>query len=487
MGRFYPLAFIDLNALMLLSSNAYLYFALNAVLIFIIYFVFLSFLDLLLGEGKNLIKFICVLLCILNPAFSLVMSGICYPERLLSVFLCFFIFFSYKFFESNNLRYAFFGLISANLSLYLKESAICIIGGFAFSYLVINLVIKNKLNKRVLFYNLVLLFSVGIFLFIYLFFIKPQIESIYAIGRDTSLISNILYISKGLFRFILNDSLILLLIPFFVFLTFFYLLKKKTFLNPFLDSLNLAAFLYLVLFLKLQLFTTYYYLMPMYFVCMGGIAYFYIHKNLNLRGLSFIILFLLFSNTIPQSLSLLSNIKSQAIIFDKTLLFMREYINASPSKVNIYFEKNGRGGEYQTHYWAFFIQYLQNIYNVPSYKFDVLVKDEDTYKSFGASNWYLDESSPFSIYKDSNISTPKSKDIIIVNNFSNLRYFDLNLFSQYELLYKTNYFGLPFINLISLAKFIFSNFANKNTLFKNIIGNENIFKLPINTYIFRVK
>ena len=227
--------------------------------------------------------------------------------------------------------------------------------------------------------------------------------------------------------------------------------------------------------------------MPMYFVCMGGIAYFYIHKNLNLRGLSFIILFLLFSNTIPQSLSLLSNIKSQAIIFDKTLLFMREYINASPSKVNIYFEKNGRGGEYQTHYWAFFIQYLQNIYNVPSYKFDVLVKDEDTYKSFGASNWYLDENSPFSIYKDSNISIPKSKDIVIVNNFSNLRYFDLNLFSEYELLYKTNYFGLPSINLISISKFTFSLFANKNNLSKNIIGNENIFKLPINTYIFRVK
>ena len=54
---------------------------------------------------------------------------------------------------------------------------------------------------------------------------------------------------------------------------------------------------------------------------------------------------------------------------------------------------------------------------------------------------------------------------------------------KYDLVYKSQAFGMPYVSIKSLIKYIFGDSLQQ----KLVVGNQNIFKLPTSDYVYRVK
>lgn len=124
-GRFFPLAGIDLSLLDKLSANPYLYYTFNTSL-FIITAVALFCALRELGASRYA-PFLMV--AFLNPSYMLIISSLCYPERLLCTSLALFLFALLHFMKGGGAASFITALIFANIALYLKETVFILIGG----------------------------------------------------------------------------------------------------------------------------------------------------------------------------------------------------------------------------------------------------------------------------------------------------------------------------------------------------------------------
>lgn len=477
LGRFYPLAFLDLNLLMKISNSPYLFFSFNAIIVFVIGVLFYKLLKLNNIHYKLLI----FIICFFNVGFITINIGICYPERVLILFIVIFIICSYYAQYSN--KYAIIlGIISANIAIYLKEPAFVVIGLFGLFHIIYHFF--NRCYSRIfLFYNIALVISAFIFISIYVFYVSPQIVVSY---NDNILNQEaldhkeyIIFLAKGLFNFTIENPFLMILLPFVAITKILFF--KYFRLNPFLDSLLFGGFLYLLVYLKLQIFTNYY-LAPIYFIVSFSLAY-YVKRYKIYKYIALFCLLFYTINTLPQSIWTFISLKKDGVAFHLSLDFVDKYTKTANDKVNIYFDGIGRGENYNDHYWVYFIRYLEEVYSADN--FDIKTKDENSSNLLlKPLHFVFDKDSKYSIYNSFRVDKPKKGDLIILNNFTN-KYINKeyieNMNKDYSLIYKTNLLGLPQINLKTMIKYLLKDSNIQYT------QNSNVFKLPIDTYIYIVK
>lgn len=278
----------------------------------------------------------------------------------------------------------------------------------------------------------------------------------------------------------LNDSLILFLLTSIIFYRIYLIFSKKDSVNLFFDAFLLSSFLYLVSYLILGLFTQYY-LLPCYILSMLSMTYYLINRKylklLFIKIVFYLSLFLFIFSSITNGIYYISYFKSNGVEFHNTLTFISNYIKVN-GKTNLYFDGIGRGTEkYGVWYLIYSYKSLNILYD--TYNFDILTY-EDNGKDFS-----LDIKSPYTFYNSLYVNNPKKGDLIILshatNKFASKDY--INTFkAKYELLYKTNVINIPYMHPKALIKHFGNMLFNNNLLY----DDKNPFRLPTDTYIFKV-
>ncbi|RDU64650.1 hypothetical protein [Helicobacter sp. MIT 14-3879] len=468
-GRLFPLASMDLNLLMQISNSPYLFFSFNALIVFSFCLIYLKILNLV-NDNKRLNNLI-VALFTLSLGFVVVMFGICYPERMLILFLSIFILCSFYMLNNPSKTSFIIGILTLNLSLYLKEPIF-----ISMFILGILLICSNLREKIKFYYSLCIIISSSVYPIMYIVFIFGNITAKYT--RYTENTNIALESLRGILNYALNDGIIIFLLnSVFIYRIYKIFIKKEKFL-AFFDGLLAASFTYLCVFIALMIFESYY-LLPCYIL--GGVpmVYFLITEKY-IKVLFIKICFILgissfITSSIPSGIYNAINLKAIGIQFNDILKFSASYLAKQPN-TTIYFDGIGRGRElYAEYYVGYFIEYLNKIYKI--YDFDIR-----SYEKNGKDILAINKESPYSYKNSIEISSPKSKDLIILSNVTihNTQYIK-NLINSHTLLYKTNFSTIPYISLKSIIKYI-----NTLTLKSNneIFGHNNIFRLPINTYIF---
>lgn len=473
-GRFFPFAFMDLNILMQISKSPYLFFSFNAFVVICVGALFWQ----IIRSFLQIKSWICLLACIflfLNPSFIKVMLGICYPERLLALFLLIFVVSSYKNYTKPNIISTIIGIISANLAIYLKEPTFLIIGCFGF----LNLVYAYFTKKQTLFlvYCILLILSAIIFLGIYGLYIVPNVDNFYGTSLNKGLMEHIINLLNGIKGVSLIHIWLTLLLPCIVIFRIYHVVKNKDSINIFLDSLLICGILYLMAYLKLGLFRPYYFI-PIYCTSLAGIIYYSIkyYKNKIIKAIGIFCIVLYTINAIPQGIWTYIFLKSQGVALIDSLDFLNKFIKENPDKVNIYFDGIGRGYLNEEYFvWQFGL-YLEKLYNLKNFDIKANTKNQKN------SVWVYIKDSNITMLNSDSISTPQKDDLIILNANSLLnldKKYIQNMNEKYELLYKTNVIGIPQISLKTIIKYILRN--------EDETKDNNPFRTPINNYIYRVK
>lgn len=118
-----------------------------------------------------------------------------------------------------------------------------------------------------------------------------------------------------------------------------------------------------------------------------------------------------------------------------------------------------------------------------NYNFDIL-----TYEDNGR-DFTINDNSHYTFNNSLFISTPKTGDLIILSNATNnffINYIDV-LSQKYELVYATNVIGIPYIHPKSILKYLGNKYLSNIMDLRKIYYDNNPFRLPLDTYIFRVK
>lgn len=473
-GRFFPLASLDLNILMQFSNSPYLFFTYNAFIAVMFAFVYVSFLNTI---NKSTINLLLVSLLMLSVGFVVIFFGICYGDKMMLLFLSIFILSSFYVFYQSSKTNIFIGILFLNLSIYLKEPIF--ISAFIIGMVFFITSFKNK-NKTLRLYSILIIISSLVYIVLYMLLIFDKLQDSYDRYTENSDILTIKL--QGIVNYILNDGIIVfLLTTIFIYRLYKVFIKKDEF-EPFFDGFIGAAFIYLCAYLYLGIFETYY-LLPCYIFSGGSIIYYLINKEyIKIRFIKYILIISIFgfiTSSLPFGIYNIINLKAQGVQFNDILNFSAKYIKENPN-TDIYFDGTGRGRElYAEYYVGYYAEYLNKIYNIK--KFDIKTNNPNL------KDIKIDSKKEYTYFNSLDIHTPKSGDLIILNNTTtnkiNKEYID-KLSNKYQLIYKTNFPTIPYINIKSFIKYINTKITKAE---HSIFGHENIFRMPLETYIFKVK
>lgn len=484
-GRFFPLASVDLNVLMQFFTSAYAYCFFNAIEVFCVAIVLWKLLEAIFDTYQITPHYkwiyIAILLgLLLHPGFVTIMLGILYPERLQVLFLLVFVYATFRFSLTNRVLYMIIGCITANLSLYLKEPTFLFIGFVGFVNLII--LVKNKSFNRSFVYYTLLALSAMIYLILYMWLIYPHIIKAY---NDTKniFIEQATHILKGIANFALLDCFIMILLPTLGIYRLYQIWHKKEKFHSLFDTLTFGGILYILAFIKLRLFDQYY-LIPVYAMSLASMIYYMVVlkyiQNIFFKFVIFVCSLIFIIYTLPMGIYSFIWIKAEGVKFHQTLSFLAHEAKDS-STITLYFDGNGRSKAYNTWYWSHMARYLTEVYGVSN--FDIKVKDND-YQNIPIIQQNLD--SPLTIYNSQDVDEPQEGDFIILNrsthHYADSQYLEA-MAQKYDLVYKSQAFGMPYISIKSLTKYIFGDWLQQ----KLVVGDKNIFKLPTSDYIYRVK
>ncbi|TLD96062.1 hypothetical protein LS71_007405 [Helicobacter jaachi] len=501
MGRFFPLASLDLNVLMQFSTSPYIFFAFNALLALIFaltWFYMLSFVSQKIWLNILLIAFF-----MLSMGFVIVTFGICYPERLLVVFLSIFIITSMLYLRAPTLSLFMLGILMINLCIYLKEPMFIAAFVFGFMLFISTLRISfvdsintesthspnvspiqadsiNSHKKALRFYALGIMSSAALYALIYALFILPQMTKVY--NRATPFTNTLVVKIQGWINFILNDGLIIALTLAIVCYRIYLILRGRDKIRALFDGLLCACLAYMLVYFALGIFEVYY-LLPCYIWSGVAIMYYlftqgYIKRLVMKLCIAFGLLGF-FSSSLPMGFYTMINLKAMAVQFNELLDFSAKYIAQNPH-TRIYFDGTGRGRDiYPDWYVRYFIEYLNRIYNV---------KDFDVMSAMpNGKDIVLDSISPYSYYNNLTITKPQVGDLLILNNTTSI-YADsayiAQLASSHSLIFTSTFSSIPYISIRSVIKGINFKFIGAQSA---LLGNANMFHLPLETYVFKVQ
>ena len=470
-GRFYPFAFLDLLILMKISTSPYLFFSVNAFLFALFCVIYIKILDL--SNGKSALNSAIVVLVSLSFGFVIVFFGICYPEKIqiiwLSIFmLCSFCVIrdlsrdSYKDSGKSNRFTQIFGILSLNIALYYKEPSF--IAAFAFGVVLLIYALQNR-QKDLAKYALYILLSALIYalLYVLLVLVFNEISSLYTKNVEGTIL-------REFVGCVLNDSLVIFAVGGILLYRIYAVLIKKARIEPFFDGLLAGSLAYFSVFVALKMYAPYY-ILPCFVLGMPSLLYFgrkYFH-NLFIKICLILGLFGFFTQNLPSGIYKMIDLKAQGVQYHRTLDFTASYLKANQN-AEIYFQGIGQGyeiyGEEATFAVSWFEAYLRIFHNV---HIDLRTNAPiGTHLAFG-----------FNIYE----GTPKPNDLIVVNNLN--AYADsLSIAGQSgELIFQSGFHTIPYFALLPFVKYISVKYFSANLWGKNT----NFFRMPTETYIFKVR
>lgn len=442
-GRFYPLAFMDLNLLMQFSDSPLLYFTFNALEFCIMACAFYYLASRFFGSLSSL--FACLIVFV-NVGFVTIISGICFPERNQMLLLTLFVLCLWHIFgsdrESKTSTYVLCFLF-AFLSLFFKETDFIAIFTFSGFFLLFAFWQKQKLLKlQILLLVMLLCISLGFVLF-YVLYIFPQITQSYTTDHKAS---GMTYLKEVVNAF-LNHPFIFVFLPLLLLLRIKDFLKTKT-LYPLQDACILSALSLGVSYFVLGLFSAYYF-MPCY--CLGFLGALYFLRYFQNRALkaSFILALILhLSINVPLSLSAYTHTKLFPPHYANAMEFLAKYTRAQ-THTNIYLIGQNRNPDGMMFY-GFIKKFLLYF---GARDFDLLT-NKDNPSSLSS---VVDSTSNYTIFNSLSVHTPKSGDLLYLD-FNTREYVNsdliANLKNRYTIIYEEQYFGFYNFNIKALIKFL---------------------------------
>ncbi|RAX52978.1 hypothetical protein [Helicobacter sp. 10-6591] len=474
-GRFFPLAFLDLNILMQFSSSPKLFFFFNA-LEFVFMALVVCVLSLKMWGNNFKITLATLFVVFINIGFVTVITGICYPERMQMLFLCIFIlslYFAQK--PEANILWFIVCFVSASISIFYKETDFIFIGGFGALYLLFRFY-ETKSLKQTFDRNGYLALSRVVvalcFIFIYLIFIYPQMQG-KVIEQAESFVLHI----RDVINVFLTHSFIFLLIPYILFLRIkdFYITKV---LYPLYDSLLISAlvggFSYFVLGRSSP-----YYFMPCYIIALLPILFFAKMYFLRLKIVLMVVFAMHCFLNVPLALSKYTQAKMLPPSYAKAMEFMADYTHTTQEKPAIFLLGQNRDPDGLMLY-GFVKDFLQ-YYGAKDFDLQTNKSNPDGFESI---------QSPFSIFGSSRVDIPKKGDLLYLDSFSK-DYIDeayLNALNQnYQLVFESSYFGVYNITPKSIAKYLLQHSKAYAAYQNQPRVSANIFNAPLSVRIYQVR
>ena len=412
---------------------------------------------------------------LLSPGFVTAWFRLFVPERNALFFFILFLFSYFSYQRRESVLTGLFGLLFANLALYYKEPGFLMLGAFVFFHLVFGWK-ELKPNQRI--FDLLLLGSSFVFILVYYFVVFRNIGKV-LYGEIPY--NQILLFAKNIFNYILIDPFLIFVLPLLIVYRIYLVCLKLSRKEPIYDSLLIASFVCVLVFLKLNM-CAYHYLLPAYAFGIIGMVYFLFGqeylKKIFLKTAASVCLVIFFINPLPAGLHLISYYKNVPTNFQRTLNYLDVYISTQNHRVNIYLDGVNRGSN--TEVYHSFIAYL-NFQGLSDKTFDFksdLVSDNKLLFSTG------DPSSRYTVFQTSATTAPESGDLLVLTPYS-LKLFNnqylVEIGQNYELLYHAkSLLPVPNMSAKTLAKYIFMGNVSNETMMNN-----NIFDTPLDFYVFR--
>lgn len=482
-GRFYPLAFWDLNILMQFSNSIKLFFLANA-LEFMAMAVIVSILCYKIWDSFKVLLFTLFIIFI-NVGFVIIITGICYPEKLEMLFLCIFILTFYYTLQNGSKLLALLCFLSAFISLFYKETAFIFISSFAFFYILFSYLqscisktakpnIISFLKQRDSLLALSLLVAGIIFIALYAILVLPHIESSYINDHSQK---NAMLIIRDIINVFLHHPFIFILIPFILFLRFRDFRHTNIF-YPLQDSLLLAALLGGFSYFVLGILNVYYF-MPCYIIAFLGVLFFAKKYFKKLKILLLMLLLLHCIINIPLALSTYTRTKLLPPNYAKAMSFMADYTKARDNTAIFLLGQNRDPDGLM--FYDFARRFLEH-YGAKSFDLQTLMDNP-------ALEIKLDSSSKFSIFNSYSVNTPKSGDLLYLDSFGkdfvDEAYLNM-LNNRYQLIFESSYMGFYNLNVKSILKY----FAMDSSAYKAYQNkprvSSNIFNAPLFVRVYRV-
>lgn len=481
-GRFYPLNGFEYNLISKLSISPTIFYAYNSLQFFLVIFLLYRILTEVIGEKYKRWVIFSILILIFLPGFVTAFYRLFVPERNVFFFLVIFLFLFLKFQREQKVLYTIAGLIASNIALYYKEPVFIMLGSFAFLHFTFG---WKELNLKQKIFDFLILASSFLFAVVYYFLVYlNRGASLY--GQTT--ISWILAFAKNILNYFISEPIIFFFIfPLILWRVYFVFKNKKS--DILLDSLLFSSFAYVLVFLKLNIFS-YHYLLPAYvFAIIPSVYYFFnerMYRKSVFKFLGFFTLFMIICSNLPTSLHLISHYKNVPHNFQNTLNFLSEYIRENSKdgkRVSLFLysvDKNTGVEIYHS-----FIKYLE-FNGLNHNKFDVKTDTEDS----GILQFVGEKHSPYSVFNQRTPSNVVVGDLIVITPYT-LGYIDIKhkkineLFLSYQLLYHAKSFmEIPNLSVKALIKYIASQ-KKERLRDGKVVVSENIYGLPLDFYVFK--
>lgn len=301
MGRFYPMFGMEYRLLNLFSSR----------IVWLHVFVALQFLiviwlvvRLMREAGANqAVAYVVTGAFALLPAFTNVWVGFPATERNLVFWLAILLLCFMAYQRQPRTIYLVWGIVGANIALYYKEPVFVMLAAFAGTHLLITMQ-SARPGKRL--YDALLLLSSFLFIAIYIIVIVPYMgRTLYGDTNDQPL----LVFAKILYSYAANDPVIIFLLLPLTAWRVYQIVIRRVAAHPIFDPMLAAGTAYLLVFLKLNMYSTNY-MLPAYVFALPAVYYFFAQELLLKRPiwklLAGIAVVLVVMNAIPLGLHIMA-------------------------------------------------------------------------------------------------------------------------------------------------------------------------------------
>lgn len=483
-GRFYPLDGYELNIISKFSVSAIAFYLYNTVQFIIAIFLLYKILIEVIGTQRKNIVYLSILFLIFAPGFITAWFRLLVPERSEFFWFIIFLYVFLRYQKNQIMIFILINLIAGNIALYYKEPAFLMLGSFSFFHLLLG---WNELNSKQKIVDYLLILSSIIFIIVYYFVVYINKGPGF---YGTTTINPILSFAKNIFNYGLSDPLIIfLMFPLVLYRIYIIIKNKKG--NYLYDAMLFSSIIYVLVFFKLNMFAPHY-LLPAYAFGFFPVLHFFIDeklfKHLIFKTLIVVASFFIIFSSLPTGLHLMSYYKNVPRNFQNTLTFLSSYISDKSKdgqKISIFFDGvNRNGGEVHIS----FIKYLE-FRGLKSNQFDIK-SDEDDNGVLPIIPPSLD--SPYTIHKQITGSKIAVGDLVIISPYTT-KYVGLNkkeisaMKKQFDLVYHARSFlEIPNVGIKALLKGILRNKRDdlKNT---KVMISENIYRMPLDFYVFRKK
>ncbi len=460
MGRFFPAAMMEYNALLLFTDRPtpVLYYTVHAIQFVALVFFLTRILKNYTQNRK--VVYLTIVLLTLMASFTYSWFRLQMTERNIALALATFLFFYFSYQKDRKPIWLVLAVVAANVAIYYKEMPSILIGTYAVAHLILSA--RNKeTDSRIRIFNIVLLISALTYLTIYATLVLPHGgAATYAKGDLPAL--EVLTKNFLNYLFLVDPIIMLIVLPLTIWRVYRVFVCKDL-AQPFHDALLAGASIYVVGHFVLNVYGDYYF-HPAYIFALPSVFHF-LGERLKQRPwkqLSILAGILLVVNTIPTGLHYLTFFKYAPANLNATADFLVKDIREhSPDKrANIFLDGVGRER-------AGFIYFVLSEHLL----YRGLTPQEYDLKSDISENIhegyfpYLGRiPTPFTVFERGPLPAISSGDYLIVSLFSldrnkvpdNTEYLKA-LEKDYKLVFSTrSRFAIPLLNLKEAGRYLIS-------------------------------